>query len=273
MTLALVPSDNLAGNIVELQTPTRQTVRTRVADLAADQPWDHIVRTMADLPTPAAGLINLTAGSWFFADALDIGTNVIVVPGATECHLKGVWGKFLTGSSTNLIAVNGAAFLETMALSNDAPVLLSGAGGICHMLQCDVYAISACVVVTGGFGFGWLQVDGGRWVRYAGTPAGLYIDDDMNRIQVSGVMGIQLTHFVQYVSGSQVECLLTGNSTSGTNGVTWAAANVPTQGLTLVGNSLGCVTPYNGFTQASARVNCKANLGTAGLLSETAIVP
>lgn len=250
-------------------------VPARVQDLTIpDQPWDHVVRTMADLPAPVGGppgLINLTAGSWFFAEALNIGNNIIVVPAATECHLKGTWGKFLTGTSTNLIAVNGAALLETMVLSNDAPLLLSGVGGICHVLESEIIAISTCILTT--VGFGYLQVTGGLWQRFGGTPAGLYLNSNVTRVQLNGVSAVGLTHFIQHVAGVIGECSAIGCNSDSTNGVTWLAANIPTNGLALVGNVFNSIAPYNGFTQASARVNCKANLGAGVLLSETPIVP
>jgi hypothetical protein len=250
-------------------------VPARVQDVTIpDQPWDHVVRTLSDLPAPVGGppgLINLTAGSWYFAEALNIGNNIIVVPAATECHLKGTWGKFLTGTSTNLIAVNGAALLETMVLSNDAPLLLSGIGGICHLIESEIIAISTCILTT--VGFGYLQVTGGLWQRFGGTPAGLYLNSDVTRVQLNGVSAVGLTHFIQHVAGVIGECSAIGCNSDSTNGVTWLAANIPPNGLALVGNVFNSIAPYNGFTQASARVNCKANLGAGILLSETPIVP
>lgn len=233
--------------------------------------WDHVVRSLSDLPTPAAGLINLTAGSWAFPAALDIGANIIVVPGGVECHLKGWAGRFLTGSSTNLIAVNGVAFLETMALSNDAPLLLSGVGALCTCLACDIYAVSACVLST--IDFGYLQVIGGFWQRFAGTPAGLYIAGDLDHVQISGVIGRGLTNFILHDSGAVQQCTVRGCVDDATNGINWAAANIPSEGLLVVGNEFSGATPFNGFVVGDARVNCKANLGSGGLLSETAIVP
>src|SRR3989337_475909 len=110
---------NLLGQRVKLLTSSRTSVDAEIADIETG-PWDHVVRSTSDLPSPSGGLITLTSGSWAFAEALNIGPNIIVCPAAVHCHLKGFWGKPVTGTATNLIAVNGVALLETMSLNGDA---------------------------------------------------------------------------------------------------------------------------------------------------------
>jgi hypothetical protein len=272
MIIPLYRADpNLVGQRVKMLTSSRTSVDSDIANIETG-PWDYVVRTMADLPTPVAGLINLTAGSWAFPVALNIGANIIVVPGGVECHLKGFWGEFLTGTSTNLIAVNGIALLETMALSNDAPLLLSGVGGICECAHCDIIAISACIVTT--VAFSQLSVFGGIWQRFAGTPSGLHIACDVDDIRLVGVRGTGgLNRFVRYVSGAIASALIHGCTTDAATGIDWAAASLPANGLALLGNNLNCGTPLNGFTAASARANLKGNVENGALMSETAIVP
>lgn len=274
----LITTDqSFANKTLSLLTDVQGSpVRTRVQSIDVPGTWDNVVRTLADLPTPVGGppgLINLTAGSWFFKEALNIGNNIIVVPGGVECHLKGIWGKFLTGTATNLIAVNGAAMLETMALSNDAPLLLSGVGGMCVALACDIFGISACVLTT--IAFGHFQAIGGFWQAFGGTPAGLYINGPIDHILIDGVEGIGLNDFVlcNTAPGAVQDATIRGCTENSVNGITWPAASVPNSGLILFGNRLNSGTPYNGFTHLSPQVNAKLNTSSINLISETPIVP
>lgn len=269
-------ADKTVGLLTDVQG---SPLRARLVDTTlADSPYDHVVRTMADLPAPVGGppgLINLTAGSWAFPVDLNIGNNIIVVPGLTECHLKGFWGKFLTGTATNLIAVNGIAFLDTMVLSNDAPLLCSGVGAICVCQECDIIAISACILTT--VAFGHLQVVGGYWQQFAGTPAGLYVNCDVGNIQVLGVRTVNLDRAIRWVAGVVGGCQVEGCSFFGgvgSIGIDWAPASMPTRGLYIVGNDFEVDTPLQGFNPAAALVNAKANSARGvGLFTETAIVP
>jgi len=83
--------------------------------------------------------------------------------------------------------------------------------------------------------------------------------------------------FIEYSSGTVRAASVNGNRAGTTVGITWAAANIPANGLMIVGNlfdsGLGTGFAFNGFTEASARVNAKANIDTGTLMSETPIVP
>ena len=277
MTVLFTGNENLSGKRVNLLTDVLGSpVPTRVQDITlARESWDNVVDTMADLPTPVGGppgLINLTAGSWFFRSTLAIGNNIIVVPAATTCHLKGIWGKTLSGIATNVIAVNGAAILETMQVSGDATLLLSGVDGICHCIGCDLYGVSANVFTTVSWGdFSWI---GGRWGTAAGTPDGLRIGCLVRRILLDGVQtDVNLAAMVRWVVGIVDSALISNCNTPANFGIVWPAANIPVQGMAIMGNNFNSAVPFSGFTAASARVNAKGNMGGAGPITETPIVP
>jgi hypothetical protein len=80
--------------------------------------------------------------------------------------------------------------------------------------------------------------------------------------------------FVKRTAGTVNRATIMGNTVAVTAvGLSWASASIPTLGLLIVGNTLNVTTPFSGFTRGDARVNSKANLGSSGLLSETALVP
>lgn len=140
---------------------------------------------------------------------------------------------------------------------------------------------AACIRVNAA---STIQVMGGRMqtsaasrgsgVRIAGNIAG--------GLQVEGVHGEDISTsdasgegLVQYISGTVRRAIVMGCDTATTvaTAINWAAANIPTLGLVVVGNAFDDPSPLNGFTHTSARVNSKANLLQTGLMSETPIVP
>lgn len=277
MTAVFTGDDSLIDAQVNLLTDVLgNPIRSRVQNIAlAQASWDHVVNTMADLPAPVGGppgLINLTAGSWFFRSALNIGNNILVVPGGVTCHLKGIWGKLLSSTATNTIAINGTAILDTMQVSGDATLLLSGVDGICHCIGCDLYGLTTNVLTTVSWGdFSWI---GGRFGVSAGVPDGLYIDCLVRRILLDGVQtDVNLNAMVRWVSGAVDSALICNCNTPANFGIVWPAANIPNQGLAIMGNNFNSAVPFQGFTAASARVNTKGNMGGAGPISETPIVP
>lgn len=101
----------------------------------------------------------------------------------------------------------------------------------------------------------------------------MLVAGDVPTIQLSGIRTSTLPTFVSYSSGSVGVALINGCRTDATTGIDWPFLTVPTQGLAIVGNSLDCLNPFVGFAVTDPRVNAKANIGSAGLLSETPTVP
>ena len=77
---------------------------------------------------------------------------------------------------------------------------------------------------------------------------------------------------IQYAAGTVGFAAVVGCTALGVAGIDWAAASIPTRGLVVVGCNLNCTNPFVDFDEADAGVNVKACTGSAGLLSETAIV-
>lgn len=334
--------------------------------------FDHVVETLADLPTPSSGVIELTDGSWAFKNSIDIGSNVLSVPAGTTVLLKGMGGfneKKLSGDDTRVLVLEGSAYIETLTIEATAGAAVelaspsnstltsrscyfSGdtqgvtmAGGIWRdalsrvtggqeamvltggslnlsqtrflagteaaftasggnavdvtMLGCLLHASSTtafrCDCSDGDFYLVDTQIEcaaagsptlvaslalslqfiGGRWTGDGGSQ-GLLIDGNITRhLQVLGVEGHAFSSFIERANGTVRHATVQGCSTFSdvTTGVTWAAANIPTNGLSLVGNNFDTATPISGFTAASARVNSKANTSAGALMQETAIVP
>lgn len=119
-----------------------------------------------------------------------------------------------------------------------------------------------------------LQFAGGLFDGAGGQ--GLLIDGNITRmLQLLGVQGFDLASFLEYSSGTVRQATVQGCATFSdvAVGVTWAAANIPTNGLSLVGNTFDTATPLSGFAATDARVNSKANVAAGALMAETAIVP
>ncbi len=107
----------------------------------------------------------------------------------------------------------------------------------------------------------------------------MQIANTVQSIVLHGVTAVTATSgadFVRRTGGTVNRATVMGNTLTGTgtaSAINWPAANMPTLGLAVVGNNFNVTTPFSGFTQASTRVNSKANVSASGLMSETAIVP
>lgn len=343
-----------------------------VPGVGGESAWDHIVTGLADLPTPVAGVITLTDGSWAFKASVDIGANVVHVPAGTTVLLKGMGGfgeKVLSGSDTRVLLIEGSAYIETLTVEADnggggAAVELANVaflqsqscrflgdtqgvtmsaglwrdslsrvtggteamvmtGGTLNFSQtrllagteaalsasgpdvlevflqgCNLNASSTSTVrwdCPSGFFYAMdtelicgdatsacflnlvalgLQFVGGVFDGAGGI--GLLIDGNITRmLQLSGVQGFDLASFVEHSSGTVRQATMQGCATFSdvAVGVTWAAADIPTNGLALVGCNFDTATPLSGFTEADARVNLKACTLGGALMPETPIVP
>lgn len=169
--------------------------------------------------------------------------------------------------------------------SNGAAVIIDTSTGDLQFIDCEAVSLIAdspgCYHVLEA---STLQIIGGQWRTLAAARGnGLNIDGDVpGGLQVLGVAGEDISTsdpsgeaFIKYTSGTVNRATVMGCNTSNTvsTAINWPAASIPTAGLVVVGNTWNDPTPYVGFVSTDARVNVKANLSSAGLMTETAIVP
>jgi hypothetical protein len=244
-------------------------------------PWDYVVRSLADLPAPVGGFIDLTTGSWAFAADLDITPSVLRVQTGQSVLLKGFNKTISTGvAGTRVLEVNGTALVESLNLfsANNDVVYLANAASQLQMQNCSVQNGddgTSCVNLHSG---AYFRMFGGELINVPGTGApGLVITGNFTDILLDGVRVDGCAQGVFLGAGTVGACSVIGCrcESNCTNAIQWASAFIPTQGLLIVGNrwNLAAGSCFNGFTAASARVNAKANAYSAGLLTETAIVP
>lgn len=83
--------------------------------------YDHVVRTIADLPAAVAGIRDLTTGSWAFTEPIDLGSDILRAPSGTEVLLAGLGpSKTLTGDGAAVLRIEGTATLQTMSVGANA---------------------------------------------------------------------------------------------------------------------------------------------------------
>lgn len=198
-------------------------------------------------------------------------SNMIPTTGrCVEATGAGVYQLSLTACDLNSTAAESVRFNAA-----SADLLMNG----CNVS--NQQADGDCIAILGA---STVQIIGGKWEGNAASRGnGLAIRGDIaGGLEVAtvhgenlGTSGVPTEAFISYVSGTVRRANISGCDTATTVStcVNWAAASIPTLGLTLIGNSWDDPTPYNGFTAASARVNAKANLFQTGLMSETPIVP
>lgn len=264
-------------------TTVTDALNTLAALITAGDAWDHVVKDLGDLPAPVGGFYDLTSGSWAFAASLDLGANVIRVPLGETVLMKGMgWNKniaaVLASGGTRALEVDGTAVVETMHLSSDnfETVYVNNAAAQLWLRDCLIENMDdgpSPIALKAGT---YLRVSGGRIIGTAGVlPAGVFVDGAFTDIYLEGVVGSFLAALLTRNSGAQGAVTVSGCRVESncTRAINWAAANVPTQGMSIIGNRWNIATAYTGITAATARVNMKSNLGSAGLLQETAIVP
>lgn len=266
---------NIDGQEVDLLCPNRPPIRTFIAEVEGTA-FDHVVRTFADLPTPVAGVITLTAGSWAIAASVDIGVNVLLVPIATTVYLNGLgWNNVLSGDGP-VLEVRGNLVAEQLSILSDADaIVLSSVTAVARLFECRLTAgaTGSCIQVLTA---GELEVIGGEWLGVApGATFGLEIDGDVAWIRLLSVAcAASVDTFIGYVSGTvefaKVQaCRVDAN----VQGIDWAALSMPNFGLVVEGSSWNTALPFTGFNELDARVTSRGNYDTTGPMNETPITP
>jgi len=109
------------------------------------------------------------------------------------------------------------------------------------------------------------------------SGGGLVVDGGITALVLDGTTAENMTTFLRWSSGAVSTAQVVACETAGnvTNGIDWAAANIPSRGLLVVGTSFGsaAANAFVNFTESDARVNVKACSAAGALLTETAIVP
>ena len=130
-----------------------------------------------------------------------------------------------------------------------------------------------------------IEVNGGTWETVAASPGtGLALTGAnipggfmLNQVHGKNISSGDGTGeaWLKYNSGTVNRCNIVNcdMSDSVLTAINWPAASIPARGLSIVNCTFCDVSPFVGFTHATARVNSKGNLGNAGLMSETPIVP
>lgn len=116
--------------------------------------WDVVVESLADLPTPVGGFIDLVDGSYAFKSGVSLGANTLRVAAGVSVMVKGMGGvgeKLVTGSGAQgALRVLGSARIETINLQASGP---GGAlvvdGGSVESTSCQFSGATAAVVVSG----------------------------------------------------------------------------------------------------------------------------
>lgn len=346
--------------------------------------WDVIVTDVSDLPPPVGGEIILPSGSYAFKNAIDIGTDRIIIPVGSTVLMKGMGlGKQITSSGlapTITIEDAGAvALIESLQVASMAvgggPALEQD-GGVLWTDRCQFFGpdpdggqSSPAILQTGGewkdslsrafggssawemgegsanltgtwflaatrafegfdgFAFGEVKAtnvifqssggdhaisldsvninyefngctinnfaDGGACInvdaavrltvrggllQVSNTGDGIAIDGNLpGGLVLVGVTCDELeggapNAFVRYISGTVNRATVNGCNVTGSLATALDFGTIPTNGLLITGNMFNMATPLTGFTAATAGVNLKACLSSAGLMTETAIV-
>jgi len=171
------------------------------------------------------------------------------------------------------VRVTAGRFFATQLRISNCATGVSCRGGEVFLMNYDCEALSNGVSIDATHsGLQWI---GGRINAYTNTA--LQIAGTIQSIVLQGVTAVTATNgadFVRRTGGTTNRASIMGNTVTGptpSGGISWAAS-LPSVGLAIVGNTFNVSVPISGFTAASTRVNAKANISTAGLMSETAIV-
>lgn len=267
--------------------------------------FDHVVRGVSDLPALSGSNYNLTSGSWAFPTDLDLAGNVIRVPAGVTVFLKGYGpNRVVTGTGANTLNVDGGtAYVESLSLRNTVAQCLNLASSpLTRLLDCTLTSTSATnhtvsvtgntsvlqvlsCTVTGGGGANTAAIriltandvcviNGSMHQSGGGSQLAVIVAGNITRGLRLANMFVDVNGLLSRTSGTVGSVHVIGNTAKVSGaGITWAAADMPTRGMLIVGNDFSTLTPFSGFTATSARVNAKANSFTSGLLTETPIVP
>jgi hypothetical protein len=188
----------------------------------------------------------------------------------TEAYLQDV--AFLCGNGEGIRVTGGRLFGTQVRISN-CQTGVSCRGGEVFLVNYDCESLTNGVSIDAAHGgFQWV---GGRINAFT-TGLRFNTGSTCQSVVLQGVTAVSGLDFVSHLptSVSVNRATIMGNTVATTTrAINWTAANVPTLGLLIVGNTFNVTTPFNGFDRTSARVNVKANSGPSGLLSETSLVP
>ena len=189
-----------------------------------------------------------------------------------SCQLVGGTSAALQLDSVNTMR----AVLQDCYLTSgttNAVVVTDGAAAYLEMVNCNVAADAANAHCVRPAAARSVSIIGGVLQSLNVTPGdGVQVAGAMVDLSLIGVRGENIDDLVQRVAGTVLNCNVIGCYTNSA-GINWAAANIPSNGLVIVGCNFGAANPFTGFTASDARVNIKACTRNNGLLSETAIVP
>lgn len=152
---------------------------------------------------------------------------------------------------------------------------LNNANSQLFLDECDVYSgVAASPAIRINAGSTMRIIGGTLHTLSTSRSPGIYIDGAIPIMRIHGGNNSQLSHGIQWASGAVISAVMsdTYNSSSVLVGITWAAANLPSMGVSLFGNHWNVAAPLSGFTAASARCVLRGCCNNAGLMTETAIV-
>lgn len=262
----------------------------------APQIFDHVVRSTADLPAPAGGFIDLTTGSWALAASVNVGADVLRVAAGVNAYVKGIGPeKVLTGMIN--VAVGGTLVAESLTVTSASTTVdvygtlratdchfVSTGAGIVNGCVCahDATTIIDCVNVnitsnthrcSRCIGADFIRFIGGTWTGSVASVDGWTGANNPGRLEFIGVRGLNLDVFVDRGAVTGIWVGVFNCIVDCATGISWTAASVPLDGMAIMGNYFNTATPFAGFTAASPGFICRGNSGSAGLLTETALVP
>jgi hypothetical protein len=167
------------------------------------------------------------------------------------------------------LRVTAGRLFATQVRASNAPTGVSLRGGEVFLNSFDLESVTNGVSLDAtSAALSWI---GGRINAFTN---GVRIAAGTESIVIKGVHAVNGADFIARIAGTVNRAAIMGNSTANVpTGISWPSGNIPTLGLTIVGNMFGSGTAFDGFTPSSARVNSKANVGSTGLLSETPIIP
>jgi hypothetical protein len=247
----------------------------------------------------------LLVGAPFVQIISDVAAPVIHITG-TGTKVQGllVWNNAATASDDRCaieVSTPGVQLDNVHCLTaGDCPTLLiTNAAATVLAIGCQFQcaastpARAAVRVEAGVFrGIGCERVGPAPFVASFGLVSGIYLDSCFASATGAAsdyfayLSGSVLDEFIAtncrfgendaaaigFISSSMGYASVLGCSASGPAGIDWPAANIPVRGLTVVACNFDCTVPFDNFDEADGRVNIKACTGSAGLLSETAIV-
>lgn len=202
------------------------------------------------------------------------GYGIEVTSGAV---LRAVNSKMLGNALQGLDIDSGVAYCSNCYIfsTSDDAACLQGAPSELYASNCEFVVPLATGVLP-------LRIDSGKVLRVRNCRfrgAGAAVNNGIEFVGNFGTASID-GHFencqdcVAHSAGTVEQVSISGSADNTcTNGIDWASASIPTNGLVVSGFIFDGTTLSVGHTTASARVNYKANLRAGALATETGIVP